>query len=354
MIIKHDLLQLFTKFIKATENGRRLKQNGHRVSAGTIKNYHNTLRLLTNFKSAKNFDLRMHEIKGNNKREFSALKKYNQSFYTKFCKYMFDDLKVMNNYVGQNIKTIRSFLNWCMYEQGLNVGFFHKKFYVLHEEPPIITLSIEQLNFLIFDQAFHEKLKQHLQVAKDIFIIGCVTALRISDIQRLKRQHFIVRDGLYYLNIASKKTGYESLIKLPDFAVAILKKYRGTPKQLLPVPILCRFNVRLKQICEVAGWTWPVIKQRKKGNKTIDLKLAYNKPYRFCDLITSHIMRRSCITNMLVSGMPEHVVKQVSGHTSDSKSFSRYVSLAQKIMDTEIDKIHVMLKPVEKLSEKLH
>jgi len=240
---------------------------------------------------------------------------------------------------------VRSFYNWCVYERGVNSGFFHKKFYVLHEEPPIITLSIEQLNFLIFNQAFHEKLSRHLQVTKDIFIVGCVTALRISDIRRLKRQHFIVRDGLQYLNIASKKTGYESLIKLPDFAVTIIKKYKSKTNQLLPIPILCRFNARLKQICEIAEWTWPVIKQRKKGNKTIDLKPACNKPYRFCDLITSHIMRRSCITNMLVAGMPEHVVKMVSGHTSDSKSFSRYVSLAQKIMDTEINKIHDLLKP---------
>lgn len=352
MIIEHDFIRLFTKFIKATETGRRVKQNGHRVSDGTIKNYHNTLRLLTNFTTSKKFNLKVQEIKGNNKREFNALKKYNLNFYNRFCSYMFDDLKVMNNYVGQNIKTIRSFLNWCMYEQGLNISFFHKKFYALHEEPPIITLSIEQLNFLIFNQDFNEKLSKPLRITKDIFIIGCVTALRISDLRRLKRQHFIVRDGLHYLNISSKKTGYESLIKLPGFAVSILKKYNHCMKQLLPVPILCRFNMRLKQICEQAGWTWPVLKQRKKRNKIIDIKHGNNKPYRFCDLISSHIMRRSCITNMLVAGMPEHVVKKVSGHTSDSKSFFRYVSLAQKIMDTEIDKIHNLLQPAEKIDEK--
>jgi integrase len=348
MIIKHDFLGLFIKFIKSTETGRRLKQNGHRINSNTIINYYNTLRLLRDFKTKKNFELVLTELKGNNKREFSITKKYNASFYNKFCSYLFDDLNVMNNYVGQNMKIIRSFYNWCVYEQGITSGFFHKKFYVLHEEPPIITLSIEQLNFLIFNEDFNQKLTPHLQKTKDIFIIGCITALRISDIKRLKWQHVITRDGISYLNIASQKTGYENLIKLPDFALAILKKYKGKQKQLLPVPILSRFNIRIKEICEMAEWTWPILKQREKANKIIELKRDNNKPYRFCDLVSSHTMRRTCITNMLVSGMPEHVTRKISGHTSNSKSFFRYVSLAQKIMDREIEKIHSLLKPIEK------
>lgn len=92
----------------------------------------------------------------------------------------------------------------------------------------------------------------------------------------------------------------------------------------------------------------PVLKHRQRANKTIELRLANNKPYRFCDLVSSHTMRRTGITNMLVAGMPELVVKKISGHTSDSKSFFRYVELAQKITDKEIEKIHSMLKPSAK------
>jgi integrase len=61
---------------------------------------------------------------------------------------------------------------------------------------------------------------------------------------------------------------------------------------------------------------------------------------RFCDMISSHIMRRTCITIMLTSGIPELVVKKVSGHSNNSKSFFRYVNFAQEIMDSEIDKMH--------------
>lgn len=337
---------------KASENGRRIKKNGHRITANTIQNYRNTLRLLNDFIFRKKFNLILYEIKGNNKREFNFLKRYSANFYNSFCKYLLDDLNVLNNYVGQNIKIVRVFYNWCLYEKGISTGFFYKQFYVLHEEPPIITLSIEQLNFLIYNDTFNDKLKPHLQTAKDIFIVGCLTGLRISDVRRLKQQHVVARDGNTYLNIAAQKTGYETLVKLPEFCVAIIRKYKGKQK-LLPVPIACRFNKRLKEICELAEWTWPVVKQRRRGSKIIELKLAVNEPYRFCDLVSSHTMRRTSITNMLVSGMPEHVVRKISGHTNNSKSFFRYVSLAQKITDTEIEKVFCRLKPSENLVEKV-
>ena len=58
-------------------------------------------------------------------------------------------------------------------------------------------------------------------------------------------------------------------------------------------------------------------------------------------------MRRSCITIMLTSGMPEYVVRKISGHTSDSKSFFRYVNLAQSLMDREIEKMHKHFELIE-------
>ena len=61
---------------------------------------------------------------------------------------------------------------------------------------------------------------------------------------------------------------------------------------------------------------------------------------KFSDCISSHMMRRTCITIMLTSGMPELVVKKISGHSNNSRSFFRYVNFAQDIIDKEIDKMH--------------
>ena len=43
---------------------------------------------------------------------------------------------------------------------------------------------------------------------------------------------------------------------------------------------------------------------------------------------------------MLILGMPEHLVRKVSGHTAASRSFNRYVHYAQSYMDKEIQKVH--------------
>ncbi|HMJ46916.1 MAG TPA: hypothetical protein VK498_06275 [Ferruginibacter sp.] len=38
-----------------------------------------------------------------------------------------------------------------------------------------------------------------------------------------------------------------------------------------------------------------------------------------------------------MQGIKEHVVKQISGHTNDSKSFYRYVNFVQSYLDNEMD-----------------
>lgn len=104
-----------------------------------------------------------------------------------------------------------------------------------------------------------------------------------------------------------------------------------------PIP-RTRFNNQLKLIAEVAGWTHETGKQRNKKGVALEISLkAGEHKYRFCDLVSSHTMRRTAITTMLMMGMKEHVVKQISGHANDSKSFYRYVNLVQSYLDNEMD-----------------
>lgn len=48
----------------------------------------------------------------------------------------------------------------------------------------------------------------------------------------------------------------------------------------------------------------------------------------FYEVLPSHAGRKSFILNSLILGVPERVVKEVSGH-KDEKSFARYVKLAE-------------------------
>ena len=59
-------------------------------------------------------------------------------------------------------------------------------------------------------------------------------------------------------------------------------------------------------------------------------------------------MRRTAITNLLSMGMPETMVRKLSGHSANSKEFYRYVEYAQYSIDKEIDRINENVKATQK------
>jgi integrase len=107
---------------------------------------------------------------------------------------------------------------------------------------------------------------------------------------------------------------------------------------------LFNFNKSLKQIGELANFTNIIEVLREKQGKTVKLTKKTDKAKnRFCDKMSSHMMRRTAITTLLILGMPEHLVRKISGHSHGSNSFNRYVHYAQSYMDMEIDKVHEKL-----------
>ena len=339
--------ELYNKFVQANKTGRRLQANGKKISAGTLGNYSYTQNLLQKFCIAKNFELRIRPVKYLNKRELTTEKNYWKKFYKKFTDYLYTDCGHFDNYVGQNIKNIRVFFNYLQKDLLLPVGDFHKSFYVRKEEISIITLLPEELNFLIYNKTFTESLPLKMQKVKDVFVFGCTVALRISDLLLLKKTNLRINGDAYYLIVRSKKTHTDTQIRLPDYAVDIIKKYKTKNGMLLPHFNKVNLNLYVKQLMELAGYTHPVSKVRERQGRAKEIdRLTQNKKngYRFCDLITTHTMRRTAITTMLSLGVPEPVVRKISGHSPMSKEFFRYVSLAQSYQDQEVSKMFDKLK----------
>jgi integrase len=88
-------------------------------------------------------------------------------------------------------------------------------------------------------------------------------------------------------------------------------------------------NIHLKQIMEQAGYTHCLPKMRYSQGRLTEIKTKAGNSFRFCDHISSHTMRRTAITNLLVLGVPKMMVRKLSGHAAGSKEFYRYISLAQ-------------------------
>lgn len=315
----------------------------------SIEPYVYLRKLLYDFSVKKNFPLRIYSVSTLKKRELQAEKKYWTRFYTEFTEYLYTDCNCYDNYVGSNIKRLRAFFNYLNEEKEMNVGSFHKKFYTHSEEIEIITLVPEQLNFLIYNKEFEDALPDHLKKTKDMFVFGCTVALRISDIFKLSKNNLESINGKHYLKTRSQKTNTLTRIVLPDYAVAIINKYKDQQKTIFPKISKARFNLNIKSMIKRTNWTAEQIKTRQKRGQTVVVykNPKTKEPYRFCDLITSHTMRRTAITTMLCLHMPENLVRKISGHAPGSKEFFRYVELSQKYMDNETEKVYDQIKNKE-------
>ena len=240
---EHCFLSLFEKFISDSKKGKRLQPNGKKVSEGTIDNYTYCKKLLEKFCLSKSFHLRIKEERRLNSREFETEKNYWKKFYKKFTDYLYDDLGYFDNYVGQNIKIIKTFFNYLNKETNIRPGQFYKTFYVRKEEIPIFPLMPEELNYLIYNKTFEEGLPKRLKEAKDFFVFGCTVALRVSDLMLLEKPSVRITNGQRFLAVRSQKTGTDTLIKLPPYCIEIIARYAKNKRWLLP-----RFNkVNLKK-----------------------------------------------------------------------------------------------------------
>nr|WP_321234638.1 tyrosine-type recombinase/integrase [uncultured Psychroserpens sp.] len=336
------LLPLFKQFIRDSETGKRLKKNGEKITKGSINNYRYTYKNLEQFTETTGFELRICDANKLNKRERLSEKNYWKKFYKKYTEHLYKK-GCYDNYVGANIKHLRTFFNYLKRDKDINTGDYQLLFYVRKEAVDILVLSPEQLKFLIHDMEFHNSLSPAMKRIKDVFVFGCTTGLRYSDIFQLTNKNFEKQNNEWYLKLKSQKTKTYSFIKLPNYAVEIYKTYQSTSNKakVFKQVTLFIFNRSLKQIGEQAGFIDPIEMSRERQGKT---KQIHGKQLRFCDKMSSHMMRRTAITTLLILGMPEHLVRKISGHSHSSSSFNRYVHYAQVYVDKEIDKVHQKLE----------
>jgi len=341
---EHDFFQLFNQFISESQTGKRLKKDGSRVRTGTVVRYGVVRNELRRFCLKEGYHLRIKNMQRAGVRDLKSEKLYWKRFYRRYSDYLYA-MGCFDNYVGAHFKVLRTFFNYLKTEKSIVTGDFHKHFYVRVENIPITVLTPEQLQFLIHDKGFETALPEYLQKTKDIFVFGCTVGLRFSDLMNLTNKNLEKNGGAVYLRVRSVKTSADTRIKLPEYAVYILEKYKL--KTLLPVLSNNRLNLTLKELCERAGWTFEAGKERERRG-VIKKVHVQGKTYRFCDLVTTHTMRRTAITTLLSLGMPEIMVRKISGHSANSKEFYRYVNYAQQFIDNEIDRVYSTLSLPEK------
>ena len=242
-----------------------------------------------------------------------------------------------DQYAGSVFKVIKVFFHYLSIERGLAVGEYHKQFRTPCEQFVPVVLTPVQLRRLITDEVFHQSLRPSLQMTKDIFVFGCTVGLRYSDLMRLKKTNIRYLPEGASLALETRKTGATVQVPLPDYAIAIVEKYkRKAGKYVLPGLANSNFNLNIKNLIQKAGWDYPLPKYRHRQGEPVEIKNRKGEGWRFYNHITAHTMRRTAITTLLLMGVDETSVRHISGHAAGSKEFYRYVVLVQEYLNTKV------------------
>ena len=241
---------------------------------------------------------------------FIDFKDIDLNFYSSFTSYL-QSKQLAVNTIGKKIQTLKIFLNAAK-EEGLNhyEGFKSRKFVALSEDADTIALNEKEL-----DAIYKLDLKDdpRLDKVRDLFLLGCWTGCRFSDLNQIKPEN--IKDGL--LHIRQQKTGTKVVLPLHTVVTAIINKYGAS----LPEPISNqKMNDYLKEVAAAAKINEIVHKQITKGG------VKRSKAQSKFKLVTTHCARRSFATNLYKQGMPSLSIMAVTGHKTE-EAFLRYIKI---------------------------
>lgn len=234
------------------------------------------------------------------------------------------------NTIGTRIKVLKTFINEAN-DRGITVlnDYRKKSFKVLKEETSSIYLNESELMKIYYIETSPESLEilrkeyntetlpEYLAKVRDLFLIGCYTGLRFSDLSKLNKDN-ITSDNT--INIKTIKTNQSVVVPIHPITRQIFEKY---DYQLPRVISNQRFNDYLKHIAKIARINEPITTESTKGGfKVSETTEKYN-------LVTSHTARRSFATNAFLMDMPSISIMKITGHKTES-AFMKYIKMSAK------------------------
>lgn len=216
--------------------------------------------------------------------------------------------------IGKQLKNLKVLMRFCL-EEGLIRENRLTKITPPTETSDSIALSEDELEQIeALELPFDSK---HDEI-RDLFLVGCETGLRYSDLERLRASHIDAATRL--ISIRTKKSNKTVKIPLSERVKRILSKRHGHfPKAYNSVT----FNVEIKKICKEAGLDQLVVKSMTIGNNLIETQ---QPKYQ---MVASHTCRRSFCTIQFKKGMPSLLIRKISGHAKEA-DFLRYIKIDEE------------------------
>lgn len=279
--------------------------SGKQLSTITIRAYKQTFRLLKEYRKDTNKYLDFEHIDSNFRDEFS--------YYLTHVK------QYKLNTVGKHVRNIKTFMQEAI-DRNLtdNINFRKRSFKVVSEKTDSIYLTEPELDELgkldLSDNA-------RLDKVRDLFLVGCWTGLRFSDLSRI--QPFNIKGD--FIEMDTQKTGAKAIIPIHPTVKRIMEKYKDKyPNSLPPAISNQKMNEYIKEVAEKVD----LLKVPIVIGHTIRGKKEYKTFFKW-QLVQTHTCRRTMATNLYLNGMPAHFIMRITAHQSE-KAFLRYLKIDNK------------------------
>lgn len=296
-----------SKIIAYCKNLLELKKNT--IGVTTYRSYKQTLRLLQLYEKVHKEVLKFDEV--------------NLSFYRKFVTLLEDENYSLNS-IGKHVKNLKLFLNDALINGITNNTIFkNKSFKVLKETTTDVYLTQGEIKTLA-EKDFSNR--PRIELARDIFLIGCYTGQRVSDYNGLTNENIEILDGHKFIKIRQKKTDTIVLAPITKEIESVMQRYGNNFPPKLSEPIL-RKNI--KTACSSVGFKDMISVFYTKGGKSV------KKQVPKYSLIKTHTARRSFCTNLYVAGKNIQHIMLFSGHKTE-REFYKYIRIEREQKALEV------------------
>jgi integrase len=277
-----DFFAVYDKFMTEKINDKTDKPN----ATSTIKRYEYNKKLLQDFEESEGVKLNFNQI--------------DKKFYNTFINYCTNTKNHYTNTLSRNIGLFKTFMNWAVLNRYTYKLDFQEFKNIKKEITDEVALSKEQVvEIFNFDFSNNQKLER----VKDLFVFGCFTGMRYSNYSKIKKNDII--DS--HIKVRDVKDNRKQLnIPLNDYSSFLLKKY----DYRLPEISNQKFNVYIKEVIKIVGYTEDIKKTSKLGNEIIETVAPFYKR------VSSHTARRSFITIMKTEKVPDKIIMGFTGHKS--------------------------------------
>ena len=212
------------------------------------------------------------------------------NLYLKFLEWL-EQQGYKVNMQGSFIRSLKAVMNEA-YKRGLHTNLAYTQFVKPVEKVTTVFLTMDEV-----DRIYKAELSGVLEIARDLFLLGCYTGLRFSDYSRLTKEE----GNKEIITKIQQKTKEEVTIPVHPRVREILNKWNGAPELSVQ-----KMNQHIKTICASVGIDDTI--EVKDGKK-----IVYKKKY---EMVSSHTARRTAATNLLLSGATIYEVMRFLGHTN--------------------------------------